>query len=134
LLVAVVGLLKDWRVVTGVAGAAGAAACGGAEGARAPTPLPALRCTRCALVTGFRCGTKCSDRVVASCVEEAVLPTGSEARSLTGAGRSAATRPAAPPITANSGVGSPWTPTPESRKTQSEIPIAATKMAETVGD
>ena len=64
----------------------------------------------------------------------ATLRTGTEARCLTVAGRSATTLPAAPPTAANNGVGSPWTHAPWSRNTESVIPIAATRIAGTVGD
>jgi hypothetical protein len=132
---AVGGVLKNRCVVTGVAGAAGAATCTGADGARRTTTGRARRCTGRALVAACgRCDTKCSARVATNCAGEGTFPTGSEARSLAGAGRSAATRPAAPPIAGNRGVGSPWPPTPGSRKTESAIPIPAASVAGTVGE
>ena len=43
-------------------------------------------------------------------------------------------RPVAPAIAGSSGVGSPCSPAPETRKTESEIPIAAASAAGSVGE
>src|SRR5205809_1674082 len=128
-------MLNSRLLVIRVFGAAGATARTRADGARRTTPVRTRWCTRRAVVTGGRRrGTKAWVRATTSfeCADAAVRT--SEARPPAGTGRSATTRPAAPPKAGNTGVGPFWTTPAGSRKIQSDTPSPAAKAAGTAGE